>query len=233
MKDLNQGTRKKLHYELTEKYFRNGALDRRGYYDTKKKRQLMIRNISSSIFDKIFRENPRIKKVIDVGCGTGDLVLHLAKKFPQIEKITGIDFLKEIVNIASKNAKNFKRIFFLEGNLLNIPFEDRSFDVTFCINVLHHVHKEDFEKAIKELTRITDKNIILDIRNKKNIFNLWFEYIAPPLSHTDLPIYTNSISEVNSIMQKNNFRLQKDHGVIPLKRTGWRVILVYKRINVE
>ena len=47
----------------------------------------------------------------------------------------------------------------IEGNILNIPFDDNYFDNVICIAVIHHLDKrEDRVKAIAELLRITKIN---------------------------------------------------------------------------
>ena len=83
----------------------------------------------------------------------GNFTLELANH-NQIKKIVGIDFLKETINLARENKK-FEKVTFFQGDLVNMPFCDRSFDVTFCLNVLHHIHKEDFNKTL-------DLSVLLD-----------------------------------------------------------------------
>lgn len=236
MRDSRSIEGKKSHYELVKRYFRESAVKKKGYYDAKYReklrydpRELKIWDICFSIMDKILQNNTGIKRLIDVGCGIGDFTLDLAVKYSQFEKIVGIDFLKENVDIAYQKAEQFKNAFFFEADLLDIPFDDRSFDVTICINVLHHVHINDFNKAIRELARITEKYLILEIRNKKNIFNFWYKYIVIPLLFKDLPVYDCSTSEVNELI-KDHFKLQMARGNLPVCWGCRRLVLVYKRI---
>jgi tRNA G46 methylase TrmB len=92
---------KKLHYELTKKYFRKSATFKEGYYTTKNTEELKqeIRkrdmwDIYSSNLDEILQNNYESKSVIDVGCGMGNFTLELVNR-EQFKKIVGIDFLKE------------------------------------------------------------------------------------------------------------------------------------------
>ena len=234
------GKNKKLHYELTKKYFRESAVYKEGYYDAETggelKHDMWQRNIwriCISILDKILQNNSEITKVIDVGCGRGDFTIDIAKRYPQFQKIVGIDFLKETIDIAYENAKQFNKVSFIKEDLLNLPFNDRIFDVTICINVLHHVHIEDFERAVRELSRITEKYLILEIRNKKNILNFWYNHITLPIFYRDLPIYTCSISELSSLIRNHNFKLQIARGIFPASWVCRRLILLYKRIDID
>jgi ubiquinone/menaquinone biosynthesis C-methylase UbiE len=226
------------HYKLVERYFRESAINKGGYYDAKNKekfkhdaQQLKIWEICTSILDKILQNNPKTMKVIDVGCGIGDFTQELAKRYPQFNEIIGIDSLKEVLEIAKKNAMQFDRVSFTEGNVLDIPFNDRNFDVTICINLLHHIHIDDFERAIGELARITDKYLILEIRNKEDIFNFWYDRFLIPIYYKDLPVNTNTVSEVSDIIKNHGFKLRTVKGLFPFKRICRRLILFYERID--
>lgn len=235
-KHSKSGKDKKLHYELTKQYFREIAINKGGYYDAKDRGDLRhdvcqrkIWEICTSILGGILPNNPEITRVIDVGCGIGDFTVELAKRYPEFEEIVGIDFLKETIDIACENAKQFDNIVFLEEDLLNLPFRDRSFDLTICINTVHHIHVEDLGRAIDELMRITNKYLILEIRNKKNILNFWYDYIVIPIFYNDLPVYACSASEVNELAKKHNFQLQTEAGIYPLSTICRRLVLVYER----
>jgi len=230
---------KKLHYELTKKYFIKNASFREKYYITKNTEEIKkeigkrdMWDIYSSSLDGILQNNSESKSVIDVGCGMGNFTLELVNR-EQFRRMVGIDFLKETLKLACENAKLFKRVTFIEGDLLNIPFNDRSFDITICLNVLHHIHAKDFGNAIQELARITNKYLILEIRNKRNIFNFWHNYITLPIFYKNLPIYTTSTSKVNSLMSNHNFQLQKVGRKVLLSQICGRLVLTYKRTDLE
>lgn len=38
--------------------------------------------------------------------------------------------------------------------VLDLPFDDKSFDVVVCFQVLEHIHYEDFIKALYEIQRV-------------------------------------------------------------------------------
>ena len=228
---------KKMHYELTKKFFRKNAADKKGYYNSKDGEALKqdIQNrrmweIYSSSLDGVLQNNPNIESVIDVGCGMGNFTLELTnlKKF---KKIVSIDFLKDTFDIARENAKFFERVSFTEGDLIYMPFKDRSFDLAVCLNVLHHIHVDDFKVAIRELARITDKYLILEIRNKKNILDMCYSKIILPKYHRKLPLYTSSIQEVNGLMKDFNFRLVNMRGERFFSWACRHLVIVYKRIK--
>jgi ubiquinone/menaquinone biosynthesis C-methylase UbiE len=236
VENIDSKKRKEKHNKLTKDFFKECANEKMGYYDAKKKvkldhssKQYKIWNLCTSCIDKLINNNKNIKKVIDVGCGIGDFTIDLSKRYPFLEKIVGIDFIDEAVDIASKNAKDSDKISFFKKDLLNLNYDDRSFDLSICINVFHHIHVEDFEKAVEEISRITDKYVILEIRNKKNIFNFYYKYIALPFYYNNLPVATCSISEVNKMFKKQNFNLLNAKGIYSRIWICRRLILIYKR----
>ena len=226
---------KKLHYRLTKKYFKKNAILKKGFYTSKcteeLKQQIRKRDmwgIYYSSLEEILKNNSDITSVIDVGCGMGNFTLELVNR-EQFKKIVGIDFLKETLRLACENEKLLERVSFIEGNLLNIPFNDRSFDITICLNVLHHIHAKDLSNALQELARITNKYLILEIRNERNIFNFWHNHLILPIFYKDLPIYTTSIIDVNDLMINHNFQLQTIRRKPLLSQICRRFVVTYKR----
>ena len=222
---------KNLHYDSIKKYFREDACTKNGYYETTKNnlKQRKIFDLTLSILEDILKNHPDLTNALDAGCGTGSFTVELSQKFPQFKQIFGMDFLKEIVTIAFEKVEHNKKISFLQADILNIPFDDRSFDVTICLDVLHHIHRDDFKNAIKELARITDKYLILEIRNKINIFDFWYNHVVLPLFYRNLSIYTTSIDEVNNFIKEYYFQLKLAKRIASSRFSCRRLLLVYER----
>ena len=90
------------------------------------------------------------KNILDVGCGSGDLIRRLHKENKDWN-FYGIDISSE--NIKTCRSKNeFNNIFFKEGRGEKLEFEDNLFDEIHCTEVLEHV--EDFNKTMKEIKRV-------------------------------------------------------------------------------
>ena len=79
-------------------------------------------------------------------------------------KIIGIDFIKDTFQLANENSNLFYNVRFIEGDIKYLPFKNRCFDLTFCLNVLHHIHSIDLSQVLTELCRVTDKYLIVEIR---------------------------------------------------------------------
>ena len=232
----NSNSDKKLHYELIKKYFIKSAANKKGYYKSKDineiKRDIKKRKDWSnytSTLNEILRKDKQISSAVDIGCGMGNFILELIY-YKQFKKIIGIDFLKETFDIARENKQFFGNVDFIQGNMLFLHFKNRSFDLTVCLNVLHHVHKDDLTLTIDELTRITNKYLMIEIRNKNNFLEFFYQKIFLPKFYKDLPQFTNSIDEVNNSMKQRGFEFKIIKGRIPFTWACRHIVLVYKRI---
>ena len=119
------------------------------------------------IFDDLCSESNKDKKIIDVGCGNGRNMNYLIGQ--GCTQVFGCDTCKHFVDICKE-----KNLSVVEGNILNIPYSDNSFDMCFSIAVIHHLStKERRLKAIQELIRIVQVNgkILIQVWAKEQHFS--------------------------------------------------------------
>ncbi len=91
------------------------------------------------------------KKVMDLGCGSGRYSIALS--MAGAEKVVGVDFNKKAFENAQKILSQKKlNVEFVEADILNLPFEDQSFDFVFSNGVLHHT--ASLEKGLDQLVRV-------------------------------------------------------------------------------
>jgi|GEM_PF-1539817 len=92
-------------------------------------------------------------KVLDAGCGTGNLTLRLAN---QQRQVTAIDFSEGMVKTASAKTRQFDNVTVTVGNVTHLDFPDESFDAVTSVNVLFNI--EHPEMAIREMCRVLKPN---------------------------------------------------------------------------
>lgn len=90
--------------------------------------------------------------LLDQGCGGGRYTA--AWKLLGIKKAVGIDFSDIGLQDAKTRAEfaGIENIQFVKGSVLEMPFEDGTFDIVYSNGVLHHT--EDWRKGIAEQLRV-------------------------------------------------------------------------------
>jgi demethylmenaquinone methyltransferase/2-methoxy-6-polyprenyl-1,4-benzoquinol methylase len=114
----------------------------------------------SESFFKRATENVNIiknAKILDLGCGTGNLTLAIANDYPE-SKIIGIDISNDQLDYARIKATDYTNVEFLNGSMDRLDFEDESFDLVMSSMVFHGVSPDIRRLAIKEVNRVLKDN---------------------------------------------------------------------------
>ncbi len=91
--------------------------------------------------------------VLDVGCGVGGPARYLAATYGC--RVTGIDLTEEFVEVAKMLTARCRLdhfVDFQQGNALDLPFEDTSFDMVWCQNITMNI--EDKAGFYREVARV-------------------------------------------------------------------------------
>ena len=86
-------------------------------------------------FDLIDLPALESKRICDLGCGIGRWSYFLKDI---AKEIVLIDFSESIFE-ARKNLSESDNMIFIMADVLNLPFQDDTFDFMFCLGVLHHI----------------------------------------------------------------------------------------------
>lgn len=110
------------------------------------------------------------KRILDVGCGRGDIALYLAK---QAEEVIGIDYSKDAIILANKARKGFpeevlEKVSFRVMNAKKLEFPDNYFDIIINIDVFEHLYHKELTKSLYEMSRVLKKDGILFVHTCTN-----------------------------------------------------------------
>ena len=96
-----------------------------------------------------------MKDFLDLGCGLGRHTILFAKNN---FNTYAFDLSHEAVIKTEEYAKKENlEIKAKEGDMLNLPYEDNSFDAILCFNVISHTDTEGFKKILQEINRVLRK----------------------------------------------------------------------------
>lgn len=145
------------YYDNISRIFNNIRLDKQEEIST-----------TTSIVRNYVDHNSRI---LDVGCGTGRYAYDLKRNG---YKVVGID------KSDSQIAQAKKIISAIQGNAINMPFENNIFDLCILVMVVQQLTKEELDLTLNEIKRVLKRNGFLIIKTcssddlKKRFSNKYF-----------------------------------------------------------
>ena len=131
--------------------------------------KLRLNAITNLIKSHIKEKNINNPTIIEAGCGTGHVLSKIASEI-KTNNLIGIDPLEWWLDKAKKRLQDKAKL--IKGFAENLPFDNKSVDITICTEVIEHVI--DPTVVLKELKRVTKDNglIIVSIPNEKLINKL-------------------------------------------------------------
>lgn len=100
--------------------------------------------------------NCKPKKLLEIGIGNG-IVSRILRESGLL--VTTLDYDEKLDPdvIAS---------------VTDMPLDDGSFDVVLCCEVLEHIPYSEFEKALREICRVTRKHLIITLPDKDRFYSI-------------------------------------------------------------
>jgi ubiquinone/menaquinone biosynthesis C-methylase UbiE len=101
------------------------------------------------IVEKLKEEFDPADRLLDVGAGTGLLTAYIA---PLVGHVTCTDIAPEMLEKAQMRLRGYDHVEYCVQDACTLRFEDNSFDVVLCCNVLHQLSNPG--AAVREFRRV-------------------------------------------------------------------------------
>jgi len=133
------------------------------------------------------------QRVLDLGCGTGDLTINIARLAEKGVEVTGVDFSQPMLELAEKKAVEAgvgEKVKLVYGEATNLPFPDGYFDcvgISFAFRNLTYKNSAR-ESHLSEVLRVLRQNgryVIVESSQPENrtiraLFKLFLRaFVAP------------------------------------------------------
>jgi 2-polyprenyl-3-methyl-5-hydroxy-6-metoxy-1,4-benzoquinol methylase len=138
-------------------------------------------------------ENP-LARILDVGCGTGMILKEISSQ----GEVWGLDNDEQALKFCRKRGLRFLKKANLQQKL---PFEDQSFDVILCLDVLEHLKNEDL--SISEFRRLLKPKgmLVITVPAYPALWSYWDEISGHQRRYSPKTLV--------DLLKRNNFQVTK------------------------
>ncbi|OAA90614.1 bifunctional demethylmenaquinone methyltransferase/2-methoxy-6-polyprenyl-1,4-benzoquinol methylase UbiE [Clostridium ljungdahlii] len=216
----------------------NNTIDVQNIFSSIAENYDKLNSILTFNIDKVWRKKAiRVcdlkvdSKVLDLCCGTGQMINYACRKVGKNTEVIGLDFNQEMIDVGYKRlnqnikAYNFRLI---KGNVLELPFEDNSFH---CVTIAFGLRNvKDKNRALSEMYRVLKpggKLVCLELSNPelpilKELHSVYLTFVLPTIGYIGTKnkgAYAYLKDSIKNFMPKKKLKLLfDDTGFI---RTGY------------
>lgn len=129
--------------------FSERAAEWAAVYSAHQERPLEAKNLNARLRlaqEMLEAEVPPAAKVLDVGCGPGEMAARLTGRGYEV---WGLDIAEPMIRYARARCGADR---FRVGDAENIPFADNTFDAVICLAVVEYLDAD--ERALREIRRV-------------------------------------------------------------------------------
>ena len=151
------------------------------------------RALRGSLLRNVEEKNLREFSVLDVACGSGELLRRIAdfaRRTKRTVQLTGID-LNELSFATVPEAKaTSPEVAYVRGDAFHLPFADGSFDYAISSLFFHHLTDEQIPRVLREMTRVARHGVfVIDLHRHAAAYYLYklfcFAFRISPLVAQD------------------------------------------------
>jgi SAM-dependent methyltransferase len=179
-------------------------------YDFALAQRLAYRPVHDAVLRALHEHGLRTGRVLDVGCGTGELACRLARVLPRV-RVIGCDFSAGMLRRAAAKGGAAR---WVRGDACRLPLRDRSVDVVVSTEAFHW--SPDQDRALREFRRVLVPG-----------GRLLLALVTPPLSLVSSvahlgsrlvgqPFYWPTRAEIRAQLERAGFRVDVQRRVFRL-----------------
>ena len=169
------------------------------------------RALEKSLLKEIKSADLREFSVLDVGCGSGELlriIADFAGSTGRVAALTGIDLNPISSTTTQTLSRNYAEIATVQGDALRLPFADHSFDYSISSLFFHHLLDEQIVDVLGEMSRVSRRGVVVIDLHRDPVAYLGYKVLC----------FSFRISEL--VRQDGSLSIKKGFRVDELRQLG-------------
>ena len=122
------------------------------------------RALRKTLLDEIDSSDLREFSVLDVGCGSGELlriIADFADSTGRAATLTGLDLNPISSTTTQTLSRDYAAIATVQGDALRLPFADNSFDYSISSLFFHHLLDDQIVDVLGEMSRVSRRGVVV------------------------------------------------------------------------
>ena len=181
-----------------ETFLREIAFINRYFGDARALKQTLFREIESS--------GLREFSVLDVGCGSGELlriIADFASSSDRKARLAGLDLNPISTTTTQALSRTHSEIATVQGNALKLPFADDSFDYAISSLFFHHLLDEQIVEVLREMSRVARRGVVVIDLHRDPVAYVGYKILCLVFQISELVRHDGSLSI------KKGFRIEE------------------------
>jgi 2-polyprenyl-3-methyl-5-hydroxy-6-metoxy-1,4-benzoquinol methylase len=161
-----------VQQEEALQYFRTHAEDWQNKAKTSDEGKVNIIKQRNGYVIDVIKDRKETKSLLDIGCGTGDLVCDVAKQ--EINAI-GVDFAQDMIQLAINKAKGeqLEKATFECCSIFDFDFSKQKFDVISANGFIEYISQNELNKFFDIVHDALAPNGSFVVGSRNRLFNLF------------------------------------------------------------
>jgi ubiquinone/menaquinone biosynthesis C-methylase UbiE len=155
------------------------------------------RALEKTLLSEIESSDLREFSVLDVGCGSGELLRIIADFAAATERsarLTGLD-LNPISSTTTKElSQDFASIATVQGDAMRLPFDDGAFDFAISSLFFHHLTDPQIVEVLREMSRVSRRGVVVIDLHRDPVAYVGYKLLCVVFRISELVRHDGSLS---------------------------------------
>ena len=155
------------------------------------------RALKQTLLDRIEQDDVREFSVLDVGCGSGELlrmIAEFARKSGRKVALVGLDLNPISSETTQTESRAFDEIVTVQADALKLPFGNGAFDYAISSLFFHHLTDDAIVVALKEMSRVARRGVLVIDLNRDPVAYIGYKIFCFIFRISELVRHDGSLS---------------------------------------